>query len=159
MIENYNKREPHYPSYVDTNHFGFCLRAKENLKKGTIVATGSLQITEKAYIAGHDSEEHKYVALMGIDKNGNPTWGTVTGKWAFCNHSCDPNCDISDTWEIVTNRDIKAGQELTTSYDALVLNFPWPDTWNFECLCQSPQCKKVINKYRTDIVYPIKLKK
>jgi hypothetical protein len=154
-ITMYNKIEPQFPSYVDRNDYGLCLRAARDLKKGTIVATADFEQTDKQYIADHPSEDYKYVALMAVTKEGIPTYGKVRGKWAFCNHSCDPNCDISDTWHIVTNRDIAQGQELTTSYDAFVPHFPWPDTWNFICLCNAPHCKKIIKEYRMDIVYPI----
>ncbi len=153
--ELYQNIEPQYPSYVDKNHYGLCLRAARDLKKGTIVATADFEKTDKAYIADHESPEHKYVALMDVSIDGVATWGKVRGKWAFCNHSCDPNCDISPAWQIITNRDVAKGQELTTSYDALVHNYPWPESWNFVCLCESPNCRKIINKYRNDISYPI----
>ena len=155
-LAQFNTIEPHYPSYVDYNHYGLCLRAAMDICRGTIVATAAFQKTDAMYIAGHPSPDYKYVALWDVSKDGKPTWGKVTGKWAYCNHSCDPNCDISDTWQIITNRDVQKGTELTTSYDAYVHNFAWPSTWNFECLCNEPQCKKIINHYRTDIVYPIK---
>jgi hypothetical protein len=154
--EMYQMIEPHYPSYVDRNHYGLCLRAAHDLAKGTIVATADFEKTERPYIANHDSPDHKYVALMDVSAEGVPTWGKVRGKWAFCNHSCDPNCDISDSWQIITNRDVAKGHELTTSYDAFVPNFPWPQTWNFICLCEAPHCKKIIKEYRKDILYPIK---
>lgn len=157
--EPYSTIEPHFPSYVSRNHYGLCLRATHDLKRSTIVATADFEKTDKAYIADHDSPDHKYVALMDITEEGIPVWGRVRGKWAFCNHSCDPNCDISECWEIVTNREIAKDEELTTSYDALVPNFPWPASWNFNCLCETVHCKKTINIYRYDIVYPIKPKK
>lgn len=156
--EQYRTIEPQYPSYVDQNHYGLCLRAEKDLEKGTIVGTADFEKTDKPYIADHPSPEHKYVAVADITKEGKPVWGKVRGKWAFCNHSCDPNCDISDNWEIITNRAVQKGQELTTSYDGYIPNFPWPETWNFVCLCNTPQCKKIINSYRMDILYPIKNK-
>lgn len=158
LIKKLNEREPEYPSYVDTNHFGLCLRASRDLPKGTVVATAKLERSDKAYIANHPLEEHKYVALMDVLPDGSPVWGTVRGKWALCNHSCDPNCDISDIWEIITNREVKKGQELCTSYDAFVHNYPWPESWNFECKCAASNCKKIIKEYRTDVIYPIKNK-
>lgn len=145
-----------YPSYVDMNSYGRCLRASQDLEAGIVVATADLEPIDKPYIA--DDPDSIHIALMDVDEKGNPSWGKVRGKWAFCNHSCDPNCDITDQWEIITNRPIKQGQELTTSYDAFVYNFPWPQTWNFECKCEEENCKKIINTYRTDIVYPIKPK-
>lgn len=157
-IKKFNNIEPQYPSYVDQNHYGLCLRASADLEKGTIVATGDLEATDKQYIADHPADEHKYVAVMDVSKDGVATYGNVRGKWAFCNHSCDPNCDISDTWEIITNRKVYQGEELTTSYDAFVYNLPWPDSWNFKCLCSSPNCKKIIKEYRMDIIYPVKKK-
>lgn len=114
-IKKFNNIEPQYPSYVDQNHYGLCLRASADLEKGTIVATGDLEATDKQYIADHPADEHKYVAVMDVSKDGVATYGNVRGKWAFCNHSCDPNCDISDTWEIITNRKVYQGEELTTS--------------------------------------------
>lgn len=153
--ERYTRIETHFPSYVDHNHYGLCLRAAHDIPAGTTVATADLQKTDKPYIADHPSEEYKYVALMSVAPDGTPTWGKVRGKWAFCNHSCDPNCDINEKWEIVTNRLVRKGQELTTSYDAYVPNFPWPESWNFICLCKSSNCKKVIKEYRMDIVYPV----
>jgi hypothetical protein len=154
--ECYTVIEPQYPSHVDHNDYGLCLRAACDLKKGTVVATADFEKTDKHYIAGHSSPEYKYVALMHVAPDGTPAWGRVRGKWAFCNHSCDPNCDISDIWEIITNRDVKKGQELTTSYDAFVPNFPWPETWNFICLCKDQNCRKVIKEYRMNIRYPTK---
>ncbi|MDR3646142.1 MAG: SET domain-containing protein-lysine N-methyltransferase [Candidatus Babeliales bacterium] len=155
-IEEYQKIETEYPSYVDQNHLGLCLKASIHLEKGTVVATANFEKTDKNYIADHPSEEYRYIALMNIDDNGNPICGKVRGKWAFCNHSCEPNCDITDKWEIVTNRKIDKDEELTTSYDALVYNYEWPAHWNFECKCLAEKCKKQINKYRLDIIYPIK---
>lgn len=157
VIDRYRSLEPQYPSYVDYNDYGLCLRAADDLKRGTTVATADLEETDKPYIANHPSEEHKYVALMAITWDGKPIWGKVRGKWAFCNHSCDPNCDISDTWQIITNRDVAKGQELTTAYDAFVPHFPWRDEETFVCLCKAQNCKKIIKGYRTDILYPVKM--
>lgn len=155
LISYYNLREPHYPSYVDSNHYGLCLRASNDLDAGTVVATADFEESVNPYIANHPDPEYKYVALMGVDVNGNATWGRIKGKWAFCNHSCDPNCDIKPGWLITTNRAIKKGQELTTSYDAYIPRFEWPVSWNFTCLCQARNCKKFIKGFRMDMIYPI----
>jgi len=60
-------------------------------------------------------------------------------------------------YQVVTNRAVQKGQELTTAYDAFTPRFPWQDNWNFTCRCGASNCKKVINKYRMDIVYPIRV--
>ena len=155
LLERYNQREPNLPSYVGKNYYGYCLYAKDNLDAGTIVATASFVPTENAYIAGHGDEEHKYVAVMDITREGEPVWGKILGKWAFCNHSCDPNCLISPTFEIITRRAVKRDQELTTSYDCFIPNFEWKEYWNFHCLCGSSDCKGYIHEFRRDLQYPI----
>ncbi len=111
--------------------------------------------TDKPYIAGHPAEEHKYVALMKVSKEGVPTWGKVRGKWALSNHSCDPTCQLDNHHRMITCRAVKKGEELTTAYNAFIPHFSWPESWNFECLCQSPKCRKMITGYRTDILDPL----
>lgn len=155
LLKNYNLREPYYPSYVDLNHYGFCLRAAKDLPAGTVVATANFEESNNPYIANHSDPEYKYVALVDVNAEGIPTWGRIRGKWAFCNHSCDPNCDIKPGWIITTNRFIQQGDELTTSYDAYIPGFAWPDNWNFSCLCQTANCKKFITGYRFDMIYPL----
>lgn len=155
LIAYYNQREPHYPSIVDSNNYGLCLRAAIDLPSGTLVATADFEHSENPYIADHPNPEYKYVALVTVNPKAIAGWGRVRGKWAFCNHSCNPNCDIKPGWLITTNRYIKKGEELTTSYDAYVPNFPWPETWNFTCICSTPNCKGIIKEYRMDIIYPI----
>ena len=155
-IAKYNKREPQYPSYVDANDFGLCLRAAHDLEPGTIVATADFEKTDKIFIANSPREEDRYIAVMDVTPDGKPVNGKIRGKWAFCNHSCDPNCTISDTWSIITNRTVKQGDELTTAYDAYVDNCPWQQSWSFECKCNAAGCKKFIDRYRYDIVYPVK---
>lgn len=151
--QQYAHIEPQYPSYIDQNHYGLCLRAAQDLPKGIIVATADFEKTNLAYEAGNPDQIH--IALMDVELDGTPTWGRVRGKWAFCNHSCDPNCEMTDAGEIITTRVVKKGQELTTAYDAYVANFPWPEAWNFVCLCEQPNCKKIIKEYRMDIIDPI----
>jgi len=155
-IESYYSAYVHegYPSYLSKNQFGFCLRAAKKLESGIIVATANLIQTSKPYIAHHESPEHAYVAIMGFNDNHEVIWGKVRGKWAFCNHSCDPNCDLNSQWYVITNRTIQQDEELTTAYDAYIAHIPWSSTWNFECKCNAVTCKKIIANYRTDILHP-----
>jgi hypothetical protein len=141
-----------YPSYVDSNHYGLCLRASRDLPKGTVVAIPELEKTDKEYIAEHDSIDHRHIVLMHVSPDGVPTWARVRGNWAYCNHSCEPNCRLATNWEIVTHYDVRKGEELTMAYDALIPNFPWPDTWSFVCCCGADSCRKIINGYRVDIL-------
>jgi SET domain-containing protein len=70
--------------------------------------------------------------LFDLDGNtpGNPA--------RFINHSCVPNCDaeiIDDRIWIVSNRDIKAGEEITFNY-----GFDLEDYRDYPCHCGSPGC-------------------
>ena len=59
--EQYKNREVQYPSYVDTNHFGLCLRALRDLPEGTVVATADLEQTDKPYIADHPFKRQAHI--------------------------------------------------------------------------------------------------
>lgn len=153
-IARFSHIEPQYPSYIDSNHLGLCLRASSDLAAGTVVATADRFEGALAYIAGCPDEKHKYVGLMRVTKSGELVWGTIRGKWAFCNHSCDPTCALNKSGQVVTRRAVCKDEELTTAYDAYIPGFAWPSYWNFECLCLSPVCRKQITGYRTDIIDP-----
>jgi hypothetical protein len=68
----------------------------------------------------------------------------------YINHGCDPNCDINDRLEVVTIRDVDAGEELTFSYNDVgskPATNAWDPRWTFTCTCGSPICQGVIDKY------------
>jgi len=145
-----------YPSYVSKGHLGLCLRASDYIAKGTVVASANFTATDKTFIAHNPpSHEYYYVALMNFTEQGQPIHGQIRGKWAFCNHSCDSNCDVTDDWLIVTNREVQKDEELTTTYNPYIKNFPWQDNWTFECKCNAACCKKIINEYRMDLLWPV----
>lgn len=151
-LKKFNFIEPQYPSYVDQNHFGLCLRAKTDLPAGAVVATADFEPTDHPFVANSSDESYKYVAVMAVTKGWQPIYGRVRGKWAFCNHSCEPNCTLDANWQVITLRAVTANEELTTPYDFFVPSLPWQESWSFECLCQAPTCKKFINKYRADML-------
>jgi uncharacterized protein len=65
----------------------------------------------------------------------------------FFNHSCNPNAGFKGQIFLVAMRDIPAGEEVTFDY-AMVLHKAagMPKSYEFKCLCGSPQCRvKVTN--------------
>jgi SET domain-containing protein len=74
-------------------------------------------------------------------------WVMFTKMGRSMNHSCDPNCWLGfdgTNWFFGAFKDIKEGDELNFDYamgNYTVDHFP-------ECLCGSPQCRKVINGYK-----------
>lgn len=57
----------------------------------------------------------------------------------FINHSCDPNSGLSESMRIIARRPIKPGEEITLDY-AMFDSSPY----TFSCLCNSPDCRKII---------------
>lgn len=65
------------------------------------------------------------------------------GLARFANHSCDPNCGITDSIWITAMREIAPGTELTWDYAMTEDN-----DWRMACSCGSPLCRKVVGGYR-----------
>jgi len=89
----------------------------ERIKNGEERLDDPLQIDEDAF--------------MDIDNNAY-----------FFNHSCDPNAGIRGKADLVSIRDIKAGEEITFDYSATVGTNV--DNWQMECICGAPNCRKII---------------
>ncbi|WP_294384067.1 SET domain-containing protein [Prosthecobacter sp.] len=60
------------------------------------------------------------------------------------NHSCDPNCAIMRDSDLVTRRDIMAGEELTFDYSLTVRPSFYSWMWHMSCQCGSVRCRKRI---------------
>ncbi len=57
----------------------------------------------------------------------------------FINHSCDPNCRIINLLVMVTQRRIRAGEELTSDFDS------GPDLGiKSRCGCGSEKCRHIV---------------
>lgn len=139
-----------FPSYQCKNYsgeFDHCLRALQDLPSGTIVGSGDFVKTENEFIALHKSKEFRHVAIMGLKKDGLIQWGKVNGKLALVNHSCDPNCELTDEGYVITIKNIQESEELTIAYDAPIIGAEWNPKWNFTCWCKTEHCKLNINRY------------
>lgn len=153
----YNNLEPQYPSYVSINHLGLCLKARFPLAAKTIVGTALMIHTDTYYAHDNKYNKYKHVGIMGF-KNNRPIYGRVIGKYALCNHSCRPNCIVTEEFLIKTIRHVQAHEELTVAYNAHIMHMPWNPAWTFYCACKSVNCKKIINSYRTDIIHPASMR-
>jgi hypothetical protein len=145
--------EPQYPSYVAYCGNSLCLRARADLKPETIVGTATMVSSKVSYIHDHPNVRYRHVSIIGF-KNKKPRYGRVVGKYAFCNHSCDPNCLVTPDFFIKTTKPINHNEELTLAYDACIPHLSWQKNWNFACECNKSRCKKLINRYRPDIMHP-----
>lgn len=62
----------------------------------------------------------------------------------YTNHSCSPNAGIRDDRFLVALWDIQPGEEICFDYSTAIYN----DVWTMECLCQSPNCRRIIGDFR-----------
>lgn len=145
--------EPEYPSYVARNKYGLCLRARKNIEPNTIVGTARMVKSPVPYVHDHPNISYRHVSIIGF-KNKQPIYGRVIGKYAFCNHSCEPNCIVTKDFLIKTQKALKRHEEITLAYDAYIAYLPWEQQWSFDCYCNTSRCRKTINGYRNDIMHP-----
>jgi hypothetical protein len=142
--------QDNHPSYQCKNAFGkfdHCLRACFDLPAGVIVGLADFTKTDNEFIALHKSKEFRHVAIMGFKQNGLIQWGRVNGKMALVNHSCDPNCELTEQGNVVTIKQVKEAEELTIAYDVPVIGIAWNPQWNFKCLCNARNCRMHLDSY------------
>ncbi len=145
--------ESQYPSYIAKSGTGLCLRARTDLEIDTIVGTATMVTSKVPYIHNHPNITYRHVSIIGF-RDKKPLYGRVIGKYAFCNHSCQPNCTVTPDFLIKTIRPLAAQEEITLAYDAYIPHVPWQPDWSFNCLCNTNGCKKYLDQYRHDIIHP-----
>ncbi len=136
-----------HPSKVIQNSKGSTVVATDNLNAGTAVGRfeGPLysfkQIPEK---------EIPYALRVGTDK-----WMIPATEMRYLHHSCQPNCKITSSLDVITTREVLAEEELTyccnlislEEYMAAPNDFFWDERWTFPCECKAKDCQGVIDHY------------
>ncbi|MBY0315807.1 MAG: SET domain-containing protein-lysine N-methyltransferase [Bdellovibrionales bacterium] len=121
----------------NTKKYGRAVFAKEDIRKGSIIASFDGPIYDDNYEPWtEDMLNHS----IQFEKN---KWRDSKGIARLVNHSCDPNCGIKGLFKIVAMRNIKKGEEITWDYEMTEKN-SW---WKMKCRCGSPLCRKVIGNY------------
>lgn len=125
----------------ETGKYGKGLFAKENIKKGEIIASfdGDIYEAEKASDLPSESPNVRDYAIQFEEHK----WRYSNGFAIIINHSCEPNCGIKNNFDIVAIRDIQKGEELTLDYDMTENS-----DWTMKCSCGSKNCRKIIKGYR-----------
>ncbi len=119
-----------------------------------LVAVGPIQAGEKLlpfngeiYEWGHTTVNLPNIAPLFTRDHciqiGESTSRDTPGWARYANHSCEPNCGITDCIWITAMTDIAPGTEITWDYAMTEDN-----DWKMECTCDSPQCRKIIAGYR-----------
>ena len=124
---------------------GYGIYAKFDLPKNTLLFKGeerSQRIVTKKYVDENWDEREKLNFrryAYPISKDTYILWDLKPEEWSPQNHSCDANCEYQGL-NVITNRAIKKGEELTLDYAHFLDHTMEP----FECQCGSPKCRGLI---------------
>ncbi len=132
------------------NAHGQCVLATRDIAAGEVV-----ERFEGREVAYEDVPDEEVVYVISFAPY---RWLIPEANGRFLNHSCDPNCVVRGTREVVARRAVAKGEELTIAYDAAeladVLRHPdhyfWDPRWTFRCGCGAPGCRGTIDGYRPE---------
>lgn len=74
---------------------------------------------------------------------GNDDYILCEPPFLYTNHSCNPNCGINNRLELISLKDIDAGEELFWDYSTSMLE----RHWTMKCKCGSLNCRKRITDF------------
>lgn len=135
---------------------GVSVAAARDLAPGTVVARFAGRFVAFSEIP---EAEMRYVLWFDSDR-----WMIPGVPARYINHGCEPNCVLRDragdpdSCDVVAVRPIRAGEEITISYDLVdaeawfanagnpAYGF-WHDSWSFDCLCGAATCRGRIDRY------------
>ena len=137
-IHIFNK---HKQVTIGISKFGKGLFATENIRSGSIITyvSGSVMKFEEAASLG---EKESYPLQVGLFEYIWPNQHTI---WQYINHCCEPNCGVTENFEIIAIRNIKNGEELFYDYSTTMLE----KHWTMKCLCNTQSCRHIITDFDT----------
>jgi len=124
---------------------GYGMYAKWDLPKGSILFQGeekAQRIVTKKFVDENWDEREKlnfrrYAYPIG--KDVYILWDLQPEEWSPQNHHCDANCSYVGL-NVIVNRDIKKGEELTLDYGSFLDETMEP----FNCNCGASNCRGLI---------------
>ena len=120
---------------VQDTAIGRGLFAAENLEEETVVDRLEGRVVPYKKIP---AEEIRNAFEIDDDR-----WIVPRNNPQYVNHSCDPNCYLSETLELITLRPVQNDEELTIKYNEITVDDymrfgstlpPWDERRTFECL-------------------------
>jgi hypothetical protein len=94
-----------------------------------------------------ETVDHNHPAVLQV--NLKNYIGPSGGVDDYINHSCNPNCllhCVGNRAIIFSLYDIPADTEITFDYSTSSTDSL--DTWKMDCLCNDPNCRKVISGFQ-----------
>jgi hypothetical protein len=137
-----------YPSQVLDSPIGLGLFAVETLEEGTVVE--KLEGRSIPYGKIPDAE------LQDAFEVDAQRWIVAQSAARHINHSCDANCYISGNLDVITQRKVAKGEELTIMYNEVTIDkymksgavLPrWDERRSFTCRCGTPKCMGRVDRY------------
>jgi uncharacterized protein len=61
----------------------------------------------------------------------------------FFNHSCDPNCGLTQDLQLIALKNIDRGEELTYDYSTTMLE----RDWTMDCKCGREKCRREVSDF------------
>ena len=128
-------RLPHLD--IQQTEHGKAVKAKHNLAKDTVLVniSGPTMNYWETLAMG---KKESYCLQVEKDSYIRPAY-----PFYLFNHSCNPNCGINASLQLITTRDIVSGEELTWDYSTSMLE----RGWTLNCSCGDPACRKVIRDF------------
>ena len=111
--------------------------ASEGIPEGTVVARYA---GRERWIWDIPKALWERCLRVGYDRYVVPSRGSI--GW-YLNHSCDPNCGIRGSREVVALRMIPRGEEVTFDYST---NVGWSG-FAMKCSCGARNCRGTIRSY------------
>ena len=121
-----------------TKHHGRGVFAKEDIKKGEVIAVFDGKIYDYDF-EGWNDRICDHVVQFEEKK-----WRISKGIGQRINHSCEPNCGIKNLFKVVAMRKIPKGEEITWDYEMTERNVTG---WSMKCSCGTKSCRKKIGNY------------
>lgn len=119
-----------YMKHSEISGYGIFTKIKRN--KGDVVSN-ILQYSKTVHFPS------KYSIQVGITEHIE-----ANGLVALLNHSCDPNCIITNNYDLQTIKHIEENLELTYNY----LTTEYDLEEKFSCLCGTEKCIRRIAGYK-----------
>jgi SET domain-containing protein len=131
-------------SRKDTYKYGLGVFALKYIQAGELISSfkgGKIYTADHAMNLPNDPPDF---AGRHAVQFGDHLWqdGQIDRIARYVAHSCNPNCGIRNLFDIVSMRDIRAGEEITWDY-AMTED----STFSMSCLCGSSICRGVVGSF------------
>ena len=114
------------------------------VREGEVLACYSGKIVTYEELSEYSEEDLVYNLQVGKNLFQLPLDLKERETTDFINHSCEPNCGMSDSITVVALRDLEPDEEITIDYASFNSGLIKGSSDNFECACGAPGCRGAV---------------